>query len=122
MNPKINQVLEKIHAGLTEGTFGVNEIPIEGPLSGEKAYEVRDELFDLMDDVVESLISMHGMQEEAAFNYAAKVGDQMATEALLPPFPDDDMSDSDIARWLVLATYRGFKSTVHEHYHMEMMK
>lgn len=122
MNPKINRVLERIHSSLSEEVIGVNEIPIEGPPSGEKAYSVRDELFDLMDDVVEGLASMHGMQAEAAFNYAAKVGDQMAEASLLPPFPDDEMSDKDIARWLVLATYRGFKSSVHEHYHMEAMK
>jgi hypothetical protein len=122
MNKNINSVLAKIRSSLSEDVIGVNEIPIEGPMGGVCSHGVREEFFDVLDDVVDSLMCAHGMQETAAFNYVAKVGDLLSAEGLMPPYPTDDMGDKDVARWVGSAAYRGFKQKVQDYYHQEMMK
>ncbi len=113
MNPKLNQVLEQIRSNLSEHIGGVGNIkPVDMKKHDPYNMSVRDQFFDLMDEIADSLRLIHGVSAEKAFSYAAGIGDKLELRGLMPKFPVDGMHDSAIAKWVSAAAYSNFKSHV----------
>lgn len=103
----MNSILERIQSNLEE-TLKVDVVPGED----SNTYNVRDEFFDMMDPIIEHLQLSYGMRDSQAWDLTAAVGDKLWERGVLPPFPDDDMSDSHVARWVNAASYSDFMEAV----------
>lgn len=113
MNSRLNRVLEEIRINLDEcGIASVDQMAYNTMSHASSTKTIQGTFFDFMDELVDDLRLVYGMKEEAAFDFAADIGDFMAEKGLLPPFPSDGMNDAEIARWVNAASYSDFKRRV----------
>ncbi len=93
-HPRMTGLLEQIRGKLDDDASLV---------PGSNYGSVDEAFFDFLDHIIDPLRMIYEMSESEAFEFVAKVGDQLAAKGILPPFPSDGSTDSQKARWLAAA-------------------
>lgn len=91
LHPRMIGILEQIRGKIETDESVVPET---------KYGSVDEAFFDFMDRLVDPLRMTYEMTEDEAFNFIARVADQLAAKGILPPFPSDSSSDPEVAKWL----------------------
>ena len=122
MNKDINNVLARLRARLDEDTMcsaagytNDKSFPVVRLSSRNEGYSHHDpkaQFFAMLDDLADKLSRRKGLDEEQAFYQIADIGDLLHSIGALPPYPDDEMSEAEIARWMNAAMIADFPRRV----------
>lgn len=128
MNVQINGVLEQIRAKLQESAWGTpgtpsmppdeSPVPPTAGAPGSKSVDADDveDAFDMyLSGMVDSLMNQYDATDEEAADTVFAAIDQAVSDGKVPPMPEDDASEQEVALWVGKATLARLQHLVNEY-------
>lgn len=123
MTPQINTVLETIRRQLAQTEATGPAIPgvssDDTHLAGEPGSGGADNISDIEDafdmyisDIVDIIMFETDMADSQATDFVFYMADHLASQGLLPPLPEDESEEQELADWMGKAKSVGFATQV----------